>query len=287
VVRRLARFERHAPRDAEVRRWSLLGRWLLHRLWRGASAMALDGRGAIVAFVGPEASGKSTLASETRGWLAETFLVRSMHAGKPPASPLTLLPNLLAPKLRQVLPEYRTTAAESASAAHRLRKRSLGAWLYRLRCVGIAYDRRRLLKRAEQLRDRGAIVICDRYPSAQRGFVDGAQLDERESTGFLERRLARLETGLYASIPRPDLVIVCRVPLGEALLRNRTRHKQDGPEPDDFVRRRHAQFASNLPLEFQQHVIDTTLPPAEVRQVVRGLIWETLSGRTARTAAAK
>jgi thymidylate kinase len=286
LARRLARFERHAARDAEARRWGLLGRWLVQRL-RGPSAMALDGPGAIVAYVGPEASGKSTLASDTRAWLAEAFVVRSMHAGKPPPSPFTVLPNLLAPKLRKVLPEYRTTAAELGSVADPSGKRSLGTWLYRLRCVGLAYDRRRLLKSAERLRSQGAVVVCDRYPTAQLGFVDGAQLDERAASGLLETRLARLEKQLYRSIPRPDLVVVCQVPLGEALRRNRSRRKQDGPEPDEFVRRRHAQFASNLPLEFRQHLIDTTLPPAEVRQVVRRLIWQTLSGRAARTGAAR
>jgi hypothetical protein len=45
-----------------------------------------------------------------------------------------------------------------------------------------------------------------------------------------------------------------------------------------LVGRRHAQFASNLPPEFQQHVIDTTLPRTENQEVVRGLIWETLTG---------
>jgi thymidylate kinase len=280
LTRRLARFECGTASEAELRRWTLLGRWVVNRL-RGPSQMALDRRGAIVAFVGPEASGKSTLASETQAWLAEVFMVRSMHAGKPPSSPLTLLPNLLAPKLRQALPEYRTTAGEPGRVTDRSRKRRLGAWLYRLRCVGLAYDRWRLLRSAERLRDRGAIVVCDRYPTTQPGFVDSAQLDEQESIGFLETRLARLEEWLYRGIPRPDLVVVCKVPLGEALRRNRTRRKKEGPEPDAFVRRRHAQFAANVPLEFQQHVIDTTRPPAENRGVVRSLVWETLTLRTA------
>jgi thymidylate kinase len=279
LARRLSGFQCRTAREAELRRWSLLGRWAVHRL-RGRSPMALDRRGAIIAFVGPEASGKSTFAMETQAWLAQAFLVRSMHTGKPPASPLTLLPNLLAPRLRKVLPEYRTTAGEPGSVTDRSRRRSLGVWLYRLRCVGLAYDRWRLLKSAERLRSRGAIVVCDRYPPVGQGFVDGTQLDERESVGFVETLLARLEKRLYSGIPRPDLIVVCKVPLEEALRRNRTRRKKEGPEPDEFVRRRHAQFASNLPLEFQKHVIDTTLPPAENRDAVHSLVWETLSRRT-------
>jgi hypothetical protein len=50
----------------------------------------LDTGGALIAFIGPEATGKSTLVSECAHWLETTFIVRTIHAGKPPASWLTI-----------------------------------------------------------------------------------------------------------------------------------------------------------------------------------------------------
>ena len=40
----------------------------------------------MIAFVGPDASGKSTLARDTVTWLGGDFRVRSAHLGKPPAT---------------------------------------------------------------------------------------------------------------------------------------------------------------------------------------------------------
>jgi ribose 1,5-bisphosphokinase PhnN len=54
--------------------------------------------------------------------------------------------------------------------------------------------------------------------------------------------LARIEKRLYQEIPPPDLVVSLKAPVEVALLRNKTRGKE---EPEDYVRRRHAQ-SSNL-----------------------------------------
>ncbi|HEU0049561.1 MAG TPA: hypothetical protein VFQ43_18385, partial [Nitrososphaera sp.] len=63
--------------------------------------------GAIVAFVGPEATGKSTLVSECGHWLGSVFVVNTVHAGKPPASLLTVPANRLLPLLRSLFPHLR------------------------------------------------------------------------------------------------------------------------------------------------------------------------------------
>ena len=75
----------------------------------------LHAGGTIIAFVGPEATGKSTLVSACRRWLGSVFMVKMVHAGKPPSSWLTLPVNIVLPILRIVLPRLRTTRLEGHS----------------------------------------------------------------------------------------------------------------------------------------------------------------------------
>jgi thymidylate kinase len=262
-----------APRAA-LERSTRMARWLLQRLRLGSTGSALSSGGAIIAFIGPEASGKSTMVADTSAWLRPAFRTHALHAGKPPISPLTAIPNLLVPMLRRAMPKYRTTTFERRAGS--ATQRGLGFWLYALRCLGLAFDRSRLLRQASRLRANGVVVVCDRYPTSRTGFVDGAMLDAGAQDGPLSRSLARMERLLYERVPRPDLLIVCRVPLAEALRRNAVRHQRGRGEPEDFVRHRHAQFLCTLPAEFQVHLVDTTQPVEQTRRVVRRLIWETL-----------
>jgi len=51
------------------------------RLTRSRRAMILQSGGAVVAFVGAEATGKSTLLAATRHWLDEHFVIKQIHVG--------------------------------------------------------------------------------------------------------------------------------------------------------------------------------------------------------------
>ncbi len=237
------------PHLAALERSTRLVRWLLQRVGLCARGSVFSSGGALIAFVGPEASGKSTLVAATNDWLRPAFRIHALHTGKPPSTPLTVVPNFLAPLLRRVMPQYRTTTfGRTASPPGR---QGLGFWLYTMRCLGLAFDRWLLLRRAGRLRDGGAVVVCDRYPTAWPGYVDGALLDAAYAHGRMSRRLARAERRLYEGIPRPDLLIVCRLPLAEALRRNAARHKRGGPESEALVRHRHAQFSCTLPPELR------------------------------------
>lgn len=190
-----------------------------------------------MAFVGSEATGKSTLLNATQRWLGRRRDVRRAHAGKPPATALTLVPHRLLPALRALFPDSRTTRVEADDVAG---SELAGPFplLFGLRSVMLAYERRALLTRAAALAAHGAVVLCDRYPSARSGSPDSPQLPHRAPEGdSLRRWLARLEARLYREIPPPDLVVHLTAPLDVTLARNRVRGKR---EPEDHVRRRHA-----------------------------------------------
>src|SRR3990172_1561901 len=83
------------------------------RLTRSKRGMILQSGGAVIAFVGPEATGKSTLLTATRRWLGEHFVIEQIHAGKPKSTLLTMVPNIFLPLLRSALPTYRPSKIDT------------------------------------------------------------------------------------------------------------------------------------------------------------------------------
>lgn len=218
------------------------------RLMRSKRGMILQSGGAVIAFVGPEATGKSTLLSATKRWLGEHFVIEQIHAGKPKSTLLTLIPNALSPFLRSALPKYRPSkvVTQQASTDDKSRKSAeVYPLITALRSVFLAYDRRTLLSRAFAKAANGNIVLCDRYPSMSKGAPDGPQLQQFDIDPKqypFRSWLARVEKRLYREIPAPDMVISLYVPVEVALARNKNRGKE---EPEDYVRYRHS-LASNL-----------------------------------------
>jgi thymidylate kinase len=262
---------------AALERCARLARWMLVRMGLGARGVDLTSTGVIVALVGPEASGKSTRVAETSDWLGQVFAVQVVQPVKPPPSLLTSIPNFFLPLLRTMLPDHRTTIAEPERITDASGRCSLAFWLHRLRCVSLAYDRWLLLKKAGRLRARGGIVVCDRYPTTRLGAIDGPQLARLSVDGAVASGLVRLERWLYEQAPRPDLLMVCSVPVAEAVRRNAHRRKPGGPEPEEFVRRRHAQFLEECSADGHGHTIDTTQPLKQTRSAIRRLVWHALA----------
>jgi hypothetical protein len=197
------------------------------------------GKATMIAFVGSEATGKSTILGEVEGWLGRSHRVRRVHAGKPPSTPITFFPHVLLPALRRVFPEQRTLFVEERYEDGDRAATKPYPLLFGVRSVMLAYERRALLTRAARS-GKGTIVLSDRYPSEASGAPDGPQLAHlpMPSGRFSIRRvLARMEDRLYRDIPAPDMVFHLSAPLEVTLARNAARNKQ---EPEDYVRFRHA-----------------------------------------------
>jgi thymidylate kinase len=264
-------------RHGRVRAWLAdVGRFLdraLHVARGKKKKLAPAAGGAVIAFVGPEASGKSTLIAETERWLSDHYTVRRVHAGKPPSTRLTALPNVFLPALRRLLPGRRSTrvAAERREPTPSANGHKPFPLLYGFRSVFLAYDRRALLTRAYASSANGAIVLCDRYPSSN-GGPDGAQLRRAEG-GRVRRWLAGLEGRLYRDVPPPDLVIHLSTPLEVALERNAARSKV---EPEDYVAARHAVGNDQHFDHVRVRRVETNRPLEESTLEIKRVIWETL-----------
>lgn len=247
----------------------------------GRRSLRLEGGGAVIAFVGGEASGKSTLLADATDWLNPHFELRRAHAGKPPSTVLTFLPNLVKPWLRRAMPRSRTNTVEITLGKADFvpppddPRRSIP---YLLRSFMIAYDQMALLRRARRWAGRGAVVLCDRYPSALPGGMDGPRADPSWFSPGVSIRglLAGLERRIYAGIPKPDLVLFLSVPVEVALRRNAVRVKEDGTEPDAYVILRHALMSRWGIPGARVCRVDTHRPLPDVRLFVRRMIWDAL-----------
>jgi thymidylate kinase len=251
---------------------------LFLRLTRSKLSMVPQSGGAVIAFVGSEATGKSTLLAEMRSWLGEHFTVEHIHAGKPQSTILTAIPNLLVPLLRSLLPAARSTHIEAQHVDKELSNESRPNYplIFVIRCALLAYDRWSLLTQAFSRAANGAIVLCDRYPSLLSDAPDSPQLSRLAvpSNRYSVRRLlARIEARLYREIPAPDLVIYLSAPLEVTISRNARRGKK---EPEDYVRRRHVR-SSNLAFgQTPVYRINTDQPFDQTVTEVKKAIWNAL-----------
>lgn len=285
IRRRLQIYKKYSALGYLAAYFQLAGEQILRRTRGIKRNKLLNTGGAVIAFVGPEATGKSTLVGESRDWLGKVFVTRKIHAGKPPSSWVTFPINIVLPWARSLWPRMRTSRLEGHVSADddELALNKTGGFsglIYALRSVSLAWDRKQLLVKARKSAANGEIVICDRYPSETIGAMDSPRLEEI-STGNAKiskiyNYLARLEKKIYRQIPPPDAVLQLRVSVETAKKRNQERIKA-GKESDAYLESRHRQSREwNMAGTKYVVPIDTELPLIETILNVKQNIWEIL-----------
>ena len=168
------------------------------------------GSGIIVALLGPDGSGKSTLIAGLNQALSKKIQTRTLYmgAGKGPSSILRY-PLILAARLKK---RGKRTGARALKAEPGSSKKSILSDIYRfLWAVSLAHEKKVKLRRAARARKNGIFVLADRYPQTSIvGYNDGPLLsDLRECRWSVLRRIAEWEYSVYdlKSAPKPDLVI--------------------------------------------------------------------------------
>jgi thymidylate kinase len=273
VARRLRKLRRLNPILGTFSRlWRVLS-LLVKRLRRRGELVPQAG-GMIVALVGPKATGKSTISQELTTRLGPHLDVLRIHAGKPPATALTLLPRLLVPAARLLFSKER--AGEYEKPERRREKRY--SLLYVLRMTLLAYDRRKLLSQALQAATAGSIVISDRYPSKTIGAIDSCCFDEAAvgKCNFpLKRWLMNQERVLCKGLPKPSLLLCLEAPTEITIERDARRLKPGGPDAAAVQRRREleSRFGFSETLEIR---VDTNRPLDETIRTIVGIVWAAL-----------
>jgi thymidylate kinase len=283
VRRRLKVYAKHSFFGRLLAYFQLLQAEVQRRLGTKQKNKVLQAGGAVVAFVGADATGKSTLVTETGRWLGDVFTVNVIHTGKPPSSWLTAPVNIALALVRRLISlrgssrlESQTVSSDSTPTQHRFT--GLSSLPFALRAAVLAWDRQRLILKARRRAAEGEIIVCDRYPSMITGAMDSPRLDEEPlKTGpvvTIYNRLARLEKQLYQQIPPPDIVLKLKVSLETARKRNRERNGQDG---EAYLEARHRQSQDwYIPGARYVYDIDTEQTLEKTIYSVKEAIWESL-----------
>lgn len=228
--------------------------------------------GCIVAVLGPDGSGKSTVVRALHRWLSWKLDVYPVYFGSGDGSaslmrlPLKLTKGALG-RLRR--PKPGRPAASGTLGLGRQVSLARAVW-----ALVLAWEKRTKLARAVQARNRGMIVLCDRYPQTQvTGYNDGPLLAPwLESRSRLLRSLGRWERAQYerALACAPDLAIKLDVPTEVAISRKPEISVEESQRKRDALKRIHYDASC------EELLVDSTQPLESVLLQVKTAVWKQL-----------
>lgn len=273
------------------RRWLNEGLWLATRIAEktGISQKAiirrrvLPGKGLVVAVLGIDGSGKSTVTRTiVSQWEAKLDIAYTYFGTGD--GPQTLWSMMLKPVLfagrtaKKLLKKFNITRnMGNSEVSDNNRKISLSVILY---AVTGALNKKRQIHRVNKLRNRGFVVICDRWPQNQTsGMNDAPFLSNFKDHGnFIYRYLARWEARQFKSIcslQQPDIVIRLFPSLEVAINR-----KEENKEMAEMIGQKlDALRVLRFPDTVDDHTVDANQPLETVLENVRRIIWHHLQRR--------
>jgi len=274
---------RHSlPVDIFLKLWRRGFLAIRRRIFKSSAKHRLESGGAMIAIVGGDGAGKSTVVDGLYDWLSKDFDIIKMHLGKPAWSAITILVRGIL-KIGQILGLYplESTFRET------IEQRSLvsSGYPFLLREVCRARDRYLTLSKARRFAANGGLVILDRFPLPQIKLMDGPQaerfirqlMDGPQARLFMGPRLdsplakflIRLEESYYRRIELPELLMVLRVDPEIAVQR------KTGDDATTVRERSKEIWAVNWE-HTNAHVIDSSKPKTDVLTEVKALIWSEL-----------
>ncbi|NUQ64907.1 MAG: nucleotidyltransferase family protein [Pirellulales bacterium] len=268
-----------APVEAWLKWWRRIVLAIRRRLFGVSSKYSLATGGAVVAIMGGDGAGKSTAIDALYSWLSKDLRTAKIHMGKPAWSWTTKFVRSIL-KTGNWLGLYPVEASFEKTLLQKSAVSPAYPWLLREVCR--ARDRYRTYAKARRLAAQGGLVILDRFPHALVHLMDGPQTErflarlsdspERgqwirtQPTSRLARALVPLEESYYRRIAPPELLIVLRVD-PEIAVRRKT------GEDSASVRQRCGEIWEADWESTRAHVIDASLPPAEVLSQIKSLLW--------------
>ncbi len=258
------------PIDVWLQSWRRLVQAGRRRLLRYAPGKRMKNGGMLVAVVGGDGSGKTTLIEGIAEWLCPPFVGMKVHMGKPSWSLMTILIRGVL-KVGRALRFYPFERAPLDPHA-KIDPSAFPGFPSLIREVCTARDRYLSYVKARKQADQGVFVICDRFPLPGMIRTDGP-LIERMTRAFPDKRfvrlLGRLEGRYYRSILPPDLVVMLKVDPETAVAR-----KPD--ENPGSVRVRSKEIWDKEWDGSTVQVIDAARSKSEVLDRAKAILWARL-----------
>ncbi|MBU1896219.1 hypothetical protein KKB55_00445 [Myxococcota bacterium] len=242
----------------------------------------LHSGGRLIAIIGCDGAGKSTLTQDLKQWLAWKLDADTIYLGVGdghigPATWALKHLALVVERRRPSPPAAQTSAPTCAINPPPPPPPSAGRWLSQgIKDLGVgglnltfARERADKLKAATALRHDGLILLTDRFPQIEaRGVYDGPRTQRKAEATFIRDALADQEDALFAAMTqiKPDLIIRLKITVEVALSRK--------PEHREPEMRRKVAITDQLRFQGAPIVeIDATRPFEEVRAAARRAVW--------------
>ncbi len=240
---------------------------LVHLPWQ--TGKTLPRGGAIIAVIGSDGSGKSTLSSDLVKWLRFKLDVYPayMGSGDGGTSPFDWLRRTIkaAVKALRRSPSARPPQKPEATP----QRHGFFSRLVELHQLPLMRHKIALLRLSRRLTARGTLVIADRYPQIEvNGISDGPKLQDGRGFAWAARR----EVPMYEEAARlgPDLLL-------KLLVDPETAHRRK-PDHDPATIQRKCEIIAHLTFPASEVVdVDANQPYEDVLLAAKRAIWHHLA----------
>lgn len=213
--------------------------------------------GKIIAFIGVDGSGKSTITNKLKSELEKKVDVYFEYLGSGDGSsslirkPLKILKKIFVEK------KYK----EKDKSIDGLESNTKISLLKSIWAITLAYEKKIKLEKVWKAKARGMLVICDRYPQTEiLGINDGPLLsDWKQGGNRLKKKIGEWEFSIYESAKhlKPDLMI--------KLLADFETSQARKPQENPHVIKRKVEIIHEIQIPAEHHYnVDATKPLSKV-----------------------
>jgi hypothetical protein len=283
----LRKHRTYGAHEARLRAWVRELQWLTDAVNRRYFHRPIPLRrisprgGTIIVLLGADGSGKSTLTQTLVAWLGGKLDVMPVYLGSGDGQsawyrrPLKLAHRLLRPFLSSTgsnSPDSLESVTDASSSAAR-KNNNLPRAIARVPwALALSCEKRSKIRRMLRGRNRGMIVVCDRFPQTDvAGFNDGPLLSHWQNHRWrVCRALATWEAKPYVEIGQdpPDLVIKLYVASEVALMR------RPDMSLEEVRRRERAVRSISFPPSTRVAEVDANASLDQVVLAAKRLTWE-------------
>lgn len=174
----------------------------------------------IISITGTDNSGKSSIINELNDHFKKITKVKVFHVGQANSANKIYKQSLIRKILNKKFNKLRNSNLINKESFENLNNGE--KVLISLNALYIAYKRYIILKKIKFYKKRNYLVLCDRYISTRKGFIDSPKISYFDNSLFFSY-LSRLEIYLYKTSIKSDLNIRLSVPYDVLQKRNSLR----------------------------------------------------------------